>query len=51
MKEIGAAINITIKSTESTTRKVRQYINKDRGMKSILYKTNQSLDTSITTDP
>jgi len=51
IKEIGAAINITINSTESITKKVRQYINKDSGRKTSLYKMNQSLETSITIEP
>jgi len=51
IKEIGVAINITINSTVSMTKKVRQYIKKDTGRKTSLYKMNQSFETSITTEP
>ncbi|MEX1000171.1 MAG: hypothetical protein WD000_09505 [Thermodesulfobacteriota bacterium] len=51
IKEIGVAINITINSTVSMTKKVRQYMNRDTGRKTSLYKMNQSFETSITTEP
>jgi hypothetical protein len=51
IKEIGVAINITINRTENITKKVRQYIKKDTGRKTSLYKINQSLEISITTEP
>ena len=51
IKDIGEAINITIKSTERITKNARQYINKDRGIKTNLYKMNQSLEISITIEP
>ncbi|GJM16320.1 MAG: hypothetical protein DHS20C13_16470 [Thermodesulfobacteriota bacterium] len=51
IKDIGEAIKITIKSTERITKNARQYINKDRGIKTNLYKMNQSLETSITIEP
>ena len=51
IKDIGDAINITINRTESITKKARQYMNKDTGINTILYKINQSLETSITIEP
>ncbi len=51
IKDIGEAINITINRTESITKKARQYMNKDTGINTILYKINQSLETSITIEP
>ena len=48
--ERGKAIRTTISSTVTITRKVRQYIYKDSGIKMILNNINQSRESWRTTD-